>query len=307
MIDSSSRRSFLKAASVLLASAFTGFPYQQGASAPRLSFSTIGCPDWDFTTIVHFAARHGYSGIELRGIQRELELPNAAAFKTRAALAASMALMKEKGVAFAGLGSSANLHFKKGPEREKNMAEARRFIDLAQQLNCPYVRVFPNKFPKDQEKAETMELIASGLLQLAGHAKGTGVTVLLETHGEVVRAADLAQIMQVAAHPNVGLIWDISNMWTVTRESPAEVYPQLKKYIRHCHIKDASTTGDQLQYRLLGKGDVPVFDAIDILHKDGFEGYYSFEWEKLWHPEIEAPETALADYPNVMKQHFLNL
>jgi hypothetical protein len=29
-----------------------------------------------------------------------------------------------------------------------------------------------------------------------------------------------------------------------------------------------------------------------------------FEWEKLWHPELEDPETALADYPVAMKKHF---
>jgi len=54
----------------------------------------------------------------------------------------------------------------------------------------------------------------------------------------------------------------------------------------------------------MGKGEVPIFEAIDILHKNNYSGYYSFEWEKLWHPEIDEPEIALADYPKAMKQHF---
>ena len=58
------------------------------------------------------------------------------------------------------------------------------------------------------------------------------------------------------------------------------------------------------QYALMGKGNTPIFEAIDILVKNGYKGYFSFEWEKLWHPEIEEPEVALADYPKVMKQHF---
>ena len=58
------------------------------------------------------------------------------------------------------------------------------------------------------------------------------------------------------------------------------------------------------QYKLLGQGEVPVFEAIDVLVKDGYKGYYSFEWEKLWHPEIAAPEIALDDYAKVMKKHF---
>jgi hypothetical protein len=36
----------------------------------------------------------------------------------------------------------------------------------------------------------------------------------------------------------------------------------------------------------------------------GYKGYYSFEWEKLWHPEIADPEIALADYSKVMKAYF---
>ena len=44
--------------------------------------------------------------------------------------------------------------------------------------------------------------------------------------------------------------------------------------------------------------------AIDALAKGGYQGYYSFEWEKHWHPEIEASEVAIADYAEVMNKHF---
>jgi predicted xylose isomerase-like sugar epimerase len=54
----------------------------------------------------------------------------------------------------------------------------------------------------------------------------------------------------------------------------------------------------------MGQGEVPIFEAVDALSKSGYKGYYSFEWEKLWHPELEDPETALADYPLAMKKHF---
>ena len=60
----------------------------------------------------------------------------------------------------------------------------------------------------------------------------------------------------------------------------------------------------KIQYAFLGKGEVPIFQAIDALSKGGYKGYYSFEWEKLWHPEIEAPELAIADYANTMRAYF---
>jgi sugar phosphate isomerase/epimerase len=82
------------------------------------------------------------------------------------------------------------------------------------------------------------------------------------------------------------------------------VYPKLKKYIRHSHIKDLTLQNGKIAYTLLGKGEAPIFEGIDLLVKDNYKGYFSFEWEKLWHPEIAEPETAIADYSRVMSRHF---
>lgn len=300
----STRKEFLKTSAVLVATIITGSSFDFKKKQPLLSFSTLGCPDWTFKQITSFAVQHGYKGIEVRGIQRQMDLTQCPEFSTEENRKATLALMKEKGLQFVGLGSSANLHFAEGVEREKNLAEARSFIDLAQQINCPYVRVFPNRFPKEQDRNTTIGLIVKGLLELGDYAKGKNVSVLMETHGDVVKIEDLEKIMRSATHPNIGLVWDISNMWTVTKEPPAEAYKKLKKYIRHTHIKDAKLADDKLQYKLLGQGDVPIFEAIGALSKGGYKGYYSFEWEKMWHPEIAEPEIAIADYSKVMKKHF---
>jgi sugar phosphate isomerase/epimerase len=298
------RKEFLQASAVLLATILTGTSFDFKKKKPLLSFSTLGCPDWTFQQITSFAVQHGYKGIEVRGIQRQLDLTKCPEFSTEENRKATLALMKEKGLQFVGLGSSANLHFPDGAEREKNLADAKRFIDLAQQINCPYIRVFPNNFLKGQEKNTTIDLIIKGLLELGDYAKEKNVSVLMESHGDVVKIEDLEEIMRSAEHTNVGLVWDISNMWTVTKESPVEAYKKLKKYIRHTHIKDAKLVDGKPQYTLLGQGEVPIFEAIDALSKGGYKGYYSFEWEKMWHPEIAEPEIAIADYSKVMKQHF---
>ena len=110
--------------------------------------------------------------------------------------------------------------------------------------------------------------------------------------------------MELTNHKNVGLIWDIVNMWEVTKVKPSEVYFELKKYIHHVHIKDAVMVNGKLAYTLLGKGETPILEAIDILRNDNYKGYYSFEWEKLWHPEIAEPAIALSDFSKVMNTIF---
>ncbi|HVY74083.1 MAG TPA: sugar phosphate isomerase/epimerase family protein [Puia sp.] len=269
----------------------------------KLSFSTLGCPDWDFDKILTFASAHGYSGIEVRGILRQMDLPKVPEFAD-AQISGTLQKMKDHRLAFVDLGSSAEMHHEPGAERTKNIDEGKRFIDLAAKLGCPFVRVFPNQIPKDRDKQQTLDLIASGLRELGQYAAGTKVTALLESHGEVIHKKDLKYIMETAGHEQVGLVWDVCNMWSATREEPAEVYADLGQYIRHTHIKDLQIVDGKEKYVLLGRGIVPIFEAIDLLHQHGFPGYYSFEWEKLWHPEIDDPAIALADYPEAMKKHF---
>jgi sugar phosphate isomerase/epimerase len=299
----SSRREFLQTSTSLLAASLGSFAFSFGKSAPLLSFSTLGCPDWTFEQIVSFAAQHHYQGIEIRGIQRQLDLSKRKEF-SKENKSATMKLMEDNALKFSDLGASCNLHIKEVVDRKKNLGEAKRFIDLAQEMQCPYVRVFPNNFPKDQEKSETMDLIANGLLELANYAKGGNVTVLIESHGDLIFLEDLEKIMKVTENPKVGLVWDVTNMWIKTKESPTLIYEKLKKYIRHTHIKDAKMVNGKILYVRLGQGEVPIFEAIDELAKGGYEGYYSFEWEKYWHPEIEDPELAIADYAVAMTNHF---
>jgi sugar phosphate isomerase/epimerase len=269
---------------------------------PRLSFSTLGCPDWDFEKITAFAKEHGYQGIEVRGIQREMDLPKSPLFSTGEARTATLKRMRERGLVFVSLGSSATMHFKDPAKRTSNLDDGKRFIDLAAQLNCPYVRIFPNNFPQDQTREETMDLIKNGFLSLCEYASGTNVTVLMETHGDLIHSADLQEIMEQVNHKKAGLIWDISNMWTVTREHPADVYAKIGKYVRHTHIKDAVMKNPGYRYVFVGKGEVPISDALHLLVRDRYSGYFSFEWEKLWIPELEEPELAIADYPKAIKE-----
>jgi len=297
------RRDFLQTTTAIITASLGATAFVFKKKEPRLAFSTLGCPDWSLTQIVDFAAQHGFIGIEVRGLLRELNLPQCKEFSSENR-ATSLRLLQDKGLAFINLGSSSTLHFAEGNERKKNLDEGKRYIDLAQELKCPYVRVFPNNFPKEQEKSQTIDLIANGLLELGDHAKGSNVSVLIESHGDLIYIEDLQKVMIASEHEHVGLIWDITNMWTITKESPTMAYEKLKKYIRHTHIKNAKTVNDKITYTRLTQGDVPIFEAIDVLAKGGFKGYYSFEWEKLWHPELEAPELAIADYADVMKKHF---
>ena len=68
------RRKFLQTGiSLLPLSAFASRP-DYFKKQWLLSFSTLGCPDWEFEQILDFAVKNRYQGIELRGIKRQVDL-----------------------------------------------------------------------------------------------------------------------------------------------------------------------------------------------------------------------------------------
>jgi sugar phosphate isomerase/epimerase len=286
------RREFLKQSSGLFA--LSAFDFSK-TTKPLLSFSTLGCPAWDFTQVLQYAQANHYAGIEIRGVKGDLDLPNNPIFSATN-MGATRRQVADAGLKIVNLGSSANMHFLDSTKRQNNLDEAKKYIELASQLGCPFIRVFPNDLPKDQPENETVDAIIRALQELGDFAKNTGVKVLLESHGKVIKSDMLLHIMKSAHHTQVGLVWDFFNMWSVTQEPPAQVYQVLKKYILHTHIKDAILSGSGEKYTLLGQGNAPVQEALHALKTGGYSGYYSFEWEKHWHPEIEDPEIAIPHY-----------
>ena len=53
---------------------------------------------------------------------------------------------------------------------------------------------------------------------------------------------------------------------------------------------------------LLGEGEVPVKEALDMWRANGYDGYVCVEWEKKWHPTIEAPEIAFPQHAKLLRE-----
>lgn len=301
------RRAFVSSLTATIAApAIIPSIIKAGKPAKRLpiGFSTLGCPSWEWKKILDQAAEHGFAAIELRGLMSEMDLTKSPQF-TGAKLKESLKDLDALGLKISGLGASTNMHEPDAARRTKQMDEAKRFIELAHQLRSPYVRVFPNQLIKGEERSVTIDRIVVGLRELGDHAKGSGVTVIVESHGEFTTAPLLLEIIAGAKRPNVAFLWDAHHT-CVAGEKPAETFKQLGRYIRHTHLKDSrATKGDEKgrRYVLTGTGEVPVKETVKVLAAGGYKGYYSFEWEKRWHPEIEDPEIAFPHYAKVMREY----
>ena len=270
-----------------------------------IAVSTLGCPKWDWNTIVKNTSQWGFAALELRGIQDQMDLSKCAEFSgTR--LQGTRHDLSAVGLKISDLGASAQMHEPDPAKRAKHMDEARRFIDLAHQLEAPYVRVFPNQFIAGEDKRVTFDRISNGLHELGEYAAGAGVTVIVESHGEFRRADDLIAILEGAKSQHVAFLWDAHHT-CVEGEKPADTFKRLGKYTRHTHLKDslpvAGKSKEDRHYVLTGTGEIPVKETVRVLSTHGYKGYYCFEWEKRWHPEIDEPEVAFPHYAKTMREY----
>ncbi len=267
-----------------------------------LAFSTLGCPKWDWNTILKQAVSLGYSGLELRGIQGEMDLTKRAEFSP-SQIKTTLKELEALDLRITDLGASTRLHEFEPAKRQATLDEARRFIDLAAKLNAPYIRVFGDKILPGQTREATIERVIAGMRELGEYAKGSGVSVIIESHGDFTDSPSLLQILKDSQMATTGFLWDAHHTFVSGKEEPQFTFGKLSRYIRHTHLKDSRPVEKGIQYVLTGTGVVPVKETVKVLVAGGYRGYYCFEWEKMWHPEIEEPEVAFPHFAKTMRTY----
>ena len=294
-----SRREFLHASTLALLASCTRVPRVE-ASPTRLplGFSTLGCPQWSLSQILDFARQHNFAAIELRGLQDKIDITQHADLAPER-LPDLTKKLADRGLSVVCLGASARMHDLDAAQLD----EASRYIDLARALGTPYVRVFGDRYVSGESREATRERIAANLRKVGERAYNQGVTLIIESHGDFTDSPSLLEIVQRADSPAVAILWDAHHTFVASHEPPAETVRQLGRWIRHTHLKDSVPAGTDRRYVLTGTGEVPVRAQIEALAQIGYRGYFNFEWEKRWHPEIEEPEIAIRQYAEVASEY----
>ena len=258
----------------------------------KIAFSTIGCPEWTFDEIFAVANDLGYDGVEIRGVGRELYAPNIKQL-TDGTLQKKL---DKTGLKVCCLTSGAT--FAMHEKKEESFAEAKDYIDLAEKLGVPYVRIMSTDKPYyDGGDVKLCEKLFSDLVK---YAENTSVTPLMETNGLFVNTGLLKSFLQTTGG---GALWDIHHPYRFGGEKIEKSYDNLKPFVKHVHIKDSVVENGKTAYRIVGYGDVPIKTAIELLKKDDFDGYLTMEWVKRWHKELEEPGVVLAHYPFFMRRY----
>jgi len=262
----------------------------------KLSFSTLGCPNWDIEQIVQFAREYGYDGVELRGVGSQhisLEVSPQERREIKK-------FFEDNWIEIACISAYTRFASPSEEERRMNIDTLVQYCDLAKEIGAPIVRSFVGNPPERVKEEEWLSYIPESLNEVGERIDSLGVTVVIETHDYFSTGKLIGMLIERTNNKNIKALWDVWHPYRMG-ESPEETLDYLRNYLVHTHIKDAKKVNDQWQLVLPGGGDIPLVKIVGLLKSIGYNGYLSFEWEKVWHPEIEDPEISFPRYIEYMK------
>ncbi|MEU9363849.1 sugar phosphate isomerase/epimerase family protein [Streptomyces avermitilis] len=242
----------------------------------KLAFSTLGVPGLPVPDVVRLAATHGYHGVELRAHPEEPVHPGLGPAE-RAEVAAAF---KAGGVEILGLAGYARVA---APgDDDPVLTEIRGLLDLARALGAPFVRVFPGA-GAEQSRAEADATAARRLGTAAEYAADVDVRILLETHDSHRTGADAIRVLGPVGHRHAGALWDVMHTW-LGGEQPSSTYAALSPHLGYVQVKDIASAEDTTPLPL-GTGVLPLAECVELLSREGWDGWLCWEYEKRWYEQ----------------------
>lgn len=166
-------------------------------------------------------------------------------------------------------------------KRKQQIAMVKRWVDNAEILGAPVIRIFSGNAKKGMTTEEAHRLAVEAIEETCEYAGQHGVHLALENHGGLTATADgmLALVRDVKS-PWFGVNMDTGNFHT------DDVYGDLAKiapYSINVQVKVVISSG--------GKKEPTDYARLaGILNDAGYRGYIVLEYEEKGNPREECPK-----------------
>jgi sugar phosphate isomerase/epimerase len=272
----------------------------------KISFMTLGCPEWDLDTICARGKEFGFDGVDFRGYLGQIDITRLPEFTTDAAKTSRR--LKDAGLSISGISTSLEVC---APDKmEQNLEEARRTIDVARAFDSLNIRVFGGGDLNQHTREDLAKIgcaCVSQILELDGARE---LCWLFETHDLWVQAKHCRLLLDSIPDPAFGALWDMGHTWRVGKESPPDSFKAIGSRTGYTHVKDAIYDPDSplamkdgWYYVAPGTGDLPLVESIELLKANGYDGWLVFEHEKRWHPNLPEPEEIFPQFVRWIKEY----
>ena len=189
-----------------------------------------------------------------------------------------------------------------GGDLQAEIARVQGQVDVAEILGVPGMRHdVSSGWPADHVGPRSFEAglprMAEGCRGVTEYAAEKGIKTMVENHGRFCQeSVRVEQLVTAVDHPNFGVLIDMGN-FVCADDDPAAAVGRLMPYAFHCHAKDfhlkpgtevspgqgwfESRAGNYLRGAIIGHGNVPVLQCIRIMHREGYRGVLSIEYEGM--------------------------
>ena len=185
-----------------------------------------------------------------------------------------------------------------GRSPEQEVEYVKSMVDIGQILGVPVIR--HDVLYSLGEYADfyaLLRVLSDRVRRVTEYAAGKGIRTSVENHGFICQDPDRCVALYKAVdHPNFGLLCDIGNFLCADAE-PAAAVSVVAPYAVFAHAKDfyvkcaddtdpgrgffKSRGGNYLKGTIIGHGNVPVVQCLQILKDAGYEGFLSLEFEGM--------------------------
>lgn len=199
-----------------------------------------------------------------------------------------------------GLCISCKFHDPRGAE--ENVRAGWEAAEVCARMGIPALRVFGNDIPDKARAAETIAFACQGIRKVCERAADQGVQTLLEVHGdfntvEAMRLVAQEMAARRAWHP----LGRRAQRQDLRRRLPALLCGRAAAPAPRPH-QGLPPRGERAVHPLpVGEGDIPLPEIVRTLLRDGYDGYFSLEWEKKWVPSLAEPEEVFPAFVRYMR------
>ena len=168
-----------------------------------------------------------------------------------------------------------------GPERDKQLALVRTWVDRAAELDAPVIRIFAGMVPKGEAEDVAVARAIEGIKESLPYAVSKGVTLALENHGGITATpAQLLKLVRAVDSPNFGVNLDTGNFHG---PDPYENLAQIAPYAVNVQVKtEISRMGQP-------KEEADLSRVIGVLRDAKYSGYVVLEYEAKEDAAVAVP------------------
>jgi sugar phosphate isomerase/epimerase len=232
----------------------------------KLAFMSSVFPQLALPELIAKARQYGYAGLEFRpewkqahGVEAEASADALKAARQTMAAAGIEPCCLAPGVKFCAMDKAT---------RDAQLLSLRRFLPVARAMGIPRIRVFGDPIPDEGRGAREASYRAQAeyLALAAGEARGAGVALCIETHGNF-RATDAAEVIHRAGYPPALRVnWHLGHCLR-HGEDVDEAYRHVKGLVAHVHFSIAE---DPVKPAHLER-------QAELLLAEGYDGFFSVE------------------------------